>query len=247
MGTVPVHVPELINGESLRAFAHALECACLDQTERVILLEGSAGTFCRGMDLSMLYALQAETSGRVDLAAELEAFAACLRHIRHANKPVIGVVDGAVLAGGVGIMAACDLVIATAGSTFGLSELLFGLVPAIIWPLLLERMPAQKARRWALAACTYSASEARDAGLVDVVVAPSDLAHTVRTWVRQFSRVDQAATGQLKRLSAERPSLGLEAALRHGVLVTAEILQNESVLRGLRRFFDDGAVPWEVI
>lgn len=246
MGTARVHVPALINGESLHAFVHALECACLDQAGRVILLEGSVGTFCRGMDLSMLCVLQAGTGGHVDFSTELGAFATCLRHIRQAGKPVIGVVDGAVLAGGVGIIAACDLVIATAGSTFGLSELLFGLVPAIIWPLLLERMPAQKARRWVLAACTYSASEARDAGLVDVVVEPSDLARTVRAWVRQFSRVDQAAAGTLKSLSAEIPSLGLEAALRHGVLLTAETLRNESVLRVIGRFLDDGAAPWEV-
>jgi enoyl-CoA hydratase/carnithine racemase len=246
MRTARIQVPPVINEESLRAFAQELERACLNQAHRVILLEGSEGAFCRGMDLAMLAKLQAETEDRPDFLPELEEFARCLRQIRFAGKPVIAVVDGEVLAGGVGIVSACDLVIATSNSTFGLPELLFGLIPAVVLPLLFERMPAQKARLWALAAGAHSASEAQDTGLVDVVVEPEQLERIVSSWVRQLTRADRAAIAKLKSLSVEVPAIGVEAALRRGVSLTSETLREESVLSRIRSFLSDEALPWEV-
>jgi enoyl-CoA hydratase/carnithine racemase len=246
MSTARIQVPLVINGESVRAFAQEFERACLNQAQRVILLAGSEGVFCRGMDLAMLAKLQAGTEGRPNLSPELEEFARCLRQIRYAGKPVIAAVDGEVLAGGVGIVSACDLVIATTHSTFGISELLFGLIPAIVMPLLFERMPAQKVRLWALAAGTHSASEAQDTGLVDVVVEPQQLERTVSSLARQLSRADQAAVAKLKSLSTEVPALGFGAALRRGVSLTSETLCEKSVLSKIRSFLDGEALPWEV-
>jgi enoyl-CoA hydratase/carnithine racemase len=244
--TAQIQAPAVLNQESVRAFAEELERACLNQAHRVILLEGSGGTFCRGMDLAMLAKLEADTEDRPNLSAGLEEFASCLRRIRYAGKPVIAVVDGQALAGGVGIAAACDLVVATTSSSFGLSELLLGLVPAIVMPLLLERMPAQKVRLWALAAGAHSAAEAQETGLVDVVAEPRHLERTVSYWVRQLSRSDRAAVAKLKRLSAEVPALGFEAALRRGVSLTGETLRDGSVLSGIRSFLEGEAAPWEV-
>jgi enoyl-CoA hydratase/carnithine racemase len=241
MKAARVQVPAVINAESVRAFAQEIERDCLNESHRVILLSGRRGTFCRGMDLAALSELPAGT----DLMAELEAFAACLRQIRYAAKPVVAVVDGEALAGGVGVVAACDFVIATAGSTFGLSELLFGLVPAIALPLLLERMPALGVRRWALTGRAHSAAEAQGVGLVDVVVEPQRLERAINHWVRQLSRANSAAVAKLKSLSAEAPGLGFEAALRRGVSVTAETLRDESVVGGIRGFLAGESAPWE--
>lgn len=245
MRATRVHVPPVINRESARVFAQEFERACLNQPDRVVLLEGSEGVFCRGMDLAMLAKLQAGTERRSDLSPELEEFAACLRRIRYAGKPVIAVVDGEALAGGVGIASACDLVVATTNSTFGLSELPFGLVPAIVMPLLFERMPAQKMRLWALAGGTHSAAEAQETGLVDVVVEPQQLANTISCWVRRLSRAEHGAVAKLKCLSAEVLALGLESALRRGVSLTCEILGKEPVLSRIRDFLESGTAPWE--
>jgi enoyl-CoA hydratase/carnithine racemase len=199
------------------------------------------------MDLAMLAKLQAGTEQGPDLSLELEEFAACLRRIRYAGKPVIAVVDGEVLAGGVGIVAACDLVIASTNSSFGLSELLFGLVPATVMPLLFERMTAQKMRLWALAAGTHSAAEARETGLVDVVVEPQQLGNTASCWVRRLSRADHGAVAKLKCLSAEVPALNVATALRRGVSMTSETLGHRPVLMGIGEFLESGSVPWETV
>ena len=241
-----VQVPPVINRESARLFAQEFERACSNPMHRVVLLEGSEErVFCRGMDLAMLVKLQEETEHRRDLSPVLEEFAACLRRIRYAGKPVIAVVEGEALAGGVGIAAACDLVIATTNSTFGLSELPFGLVPAIVMPLLLERMPAQKMRLWALAAGTHSAAEAQETGLVDVTVEPQQLENTVSCLVRRLSRADHGAAAKFKCLSAEVPALGFEAALRRGVSLTNETMGHKPVLMGIREFLESGSAPWE--
>jgi enoyl-CoA hydratase/carnithine racemase len=245
MRAARVQVPSVINKESARVFAQEFERACSTPMHRIVLLEGSEGVFCRGMDLAMLAKLQAGTEPHSDLSPEVGEFAACLRRIRYAGKPVIAVVEGEALAGGVGIAAACDLVIATTNSSFGLSELPFGLVPAIVMPLLFERMPAQKMRLWALAAGTYSAAEARETGLVDVVVESQQLENTVSCWVRRLSRADHGAVTKLKPLSAEVPGLGLEAALRRGVSLTSETLVHKPVLMGIREFLESGSAPWE--
>lgn len=241
MKVARVQTPAVINGENARAFAQEIERACLNRAYRVILLTGSRGTFCRGMDLGAL----SDPPAGTDFTAELEAFAECLRQIRYAGKPVVAVVDGEALAGGAGIVAACDLVIATADSSFGLSELLFGLVPAIVLPLLLERMPALRVRQWALTGCAHSANDARGAGLVDVVVESRQLERAVNHWVRQLSRANSAAVARLKSLSAEARALGFESALRRGVSVTAETLREESVIGGIRGFLTGDSVPWE--
>lgn len=246
MRTARVQVPPVINRENARVFAREFELACSNPMHRIVLLEGSKeGVFCRGMELAMLAKQQEGTEHPPDLSPELEEFAACLRRIRYAGKPVIAVVDGEALAGGVGIAAACDLVVATTSSTFGLSELPFGLVPAIVMPLLLERMPAQKMRLWALAAGTHSAAKAQEAGLVDVVVEQLQLGNTVSSWVRRLSRADHGAVAKLKPLSAEVPGLGLEAALRRGVSLTSETLAHKPVLMGIREFLESGSAPWE--
>lgn len=244
-GAVQIQVPAVINQKSVRAFAQELERACSNQAHRVILLEGGEGTFCRGMDLAMLAKVGADTEDHLHLAAGLEEFASSLRRIRYAGKPVMAVVDGQVLAGGVGVAAACDLVVATTNSSFGLSELVFGLVPAVIMPLLTERMPAQKVRLWALAGATHSAAEAQATGLVDVIAEPRHLERTVSYWVRQLSRSDQAAASKLKSLSAEVPALGFEAALRRGVALTGETLRDQSVLNKIRSFLEGETAPWE--
>ena len=115
--------------------------------------------------------------GSIDEAAirvGVEAFARLVQAIRTIGKPVVAVVAGIALGGGVGIAAAADVVIASTRAAFGLPEALFGLVPGVVMPILLERMTPQKARWLALTGHTRSASEAQQLGLVDLVVSDDD-------------------------------------------------------------------------
>src|SRR4051812_27966939 len=147
-----IRVPRALEPAGLVELGRALLAASRDDAIRVLLLEGAEGVFCRGLDA----AVALETRGVAEEARAAHAFASCLRALRFGGKPTIAAVDGEALGGGVGLVAACDLVLATERATFALPELLFGLLPATILPLLHERMPPQKARLLALRGRSHS-------------------------------------------------------------------------------------------
>jgi enoyl-CoA hydratase/carnithine racemase len=166
-----------------------------------------------------------------ELRAGVEAFARALRAIRTASRPVIAVVEGAALGGGVGIAAAADLVLATARATFGLPEALFGLVPGVVMPFLLERVPAQKARLFALTGHARTAGEALALGLVDLIAPEDRLEAAVRHATKQLARAESGAVSSLKR--------GVDdAAIARGVAETTRLLAAPEVERNVRAFLD---------
>jgi enoyl-CoA hydratase len=128
-----------------------LERAASDDV-RAVVLTHTGGTFCAGADLAH----------PADPAAMVEA----LRAILELPKPVVGWVDGHVRAGGMGLVAACDLVVAGPGSSFGLTEARLGLAPAVISPVLLARLQARAASRYFLTGETFDGPTAAAIGLV---------------------------------------------------------------------------------
>jgi len=240
-----VQVPQTLDTESTTKLADTIERA-IAEPRGVIVLVGGEGTFCRGADFVSL--LAADDAGRlpIECARSLDAFVRCVWLIRSCHKPVIAAVDGEALAGGVGIAAACDLVIASERSTFGLPEALFGLVPAITLPVLLERMTPQKARLATMSAGSYSAAEAHTMGLVDVVTSADTLEATMRGHARALARASADVVSTLKRL---RGSLALpegRAALERGAEMTRALLQSAPVGHAIREFMvAGGRLPWE--
>ncbi len=231
---VEIDVPPVIDPDSAARFAADFERAAADSNSRVIVLVGRDGVFCRGM-----HPASADSS---ELRQHLHHFAESLLRIRYAGKPVIAVVDGAAFGGGLGLAATADMVIASDRSMFGLPEALFGFVPAVILPLLLERMRPKDCRLWMLSAYARSANEALTAGLVDVACAHDRLTRETARAVRQFVRVDENAVGLVKRMTS-RPDL--ERVVREGVNATTEMLGNPEVSAAFLKFFEDGTIPWE--
>jgi enoyl-CoA hydratase/carnithine racemase len=239
-----VQIPPTLDSESTTKLADTIERA-IAEPPGVIVLVGGEGTFCRGVDFMSLLAAEDAGTLPVECARSIDAFVQCVWLIRSCDKPVIAAVDGETLAGGVGLAAACDLVIATERSTFGLPEALFGLVPAITLPVLLERMTPQKARLVTMSAGSYSAAEAHRVGLVDIVTSVDTLATTMRTHTRALARTSPEVVGTLKRL---RGSLALpegRAVLERGGEMTCALLQKEHVGQAIREFMAGGLLPWE--
>jgi enoyl-CoA hydratase/carnithine racemase len=233
-GSIEIQVPPVIDPDSAARFAADFARAAGDITSRVIVLAGRDGVFCRGM-----HPASADSS---ELRHHLHHFAESLLQMRYAGKPVIAVVDGAAFGGGLGLAATADMVIASDRSMFGLPEALFGFVPAVILPLLLERMRPKDCRLWMLSAYARSADEALTAGLVDVACPHEKLSREATRAARQFARVDANAVRLVKRMTS-RPDL--ERVVREGVNATTEMLGNPDVSAAFLRFFEDGTMPWE--
>jgi enoyl-CoA hydratase/carnithine racemase len=236
-----VRVPADLDGASIPAFVAALSSAQADAAVTTIVVEGGGGVFCRGMRLPAPDALL-DVDGT---KAGLVTFASALTTLRFSSTPTVAWVDGQVLGGGVGIAAACDVVLATERSSFSLSEVLLGLAPAAIFPLLLERLPSQKARRMALSARAHDAREACALGLVDEVIAEAEGAAALGRWDRLLARGERGAVAAIKGLGANadgEPSL--RAAIASGAGLTAAMLARPEVHSRLRAF-ESGELPWE--
>ena len=229
-GATLVKVPSTLSQESIGRLRADLHNALADPSSHVVVMHGDAETFCRGLAL-----------GRTcdeDPRSALETFANCLESMRNANKPVVGLVQGTAAAGGVGLAAACDAVLATDEATFALTELLFGLTPAIILPYLAQRLSPQKLRWMALSAQTLTAQESLYAGLADFVC-PSDKAPIVlRSWVRRLQRVEPHAVGVWKCMTAEPAT-----SSRRGVQLTLERLCDPEVRAAFLEFNESGILP----
>jgi enoyl-CoA hydratase/carnithine racemase len=244
VATHRIQVPALLGAATLGTLRDAVEGVVSDPTRSLVLLEGAPGVFCRGLDLGVL--LEPGKGRSVEEEADLAfaEFAGCLWLLRRAGKPVMAVVDGEVLGGGIGLVAAADLVIATDRSTFGLPEVLFGLIPAAVLPFLFERVPPQKARLAALVGASYDAVAAHALGLVDVLTTADGLERTVDIQVRALLRASPRAVGALKRFTLEVASRETDAALRRGVDLSRSLLADERVREAIRGFLTGGAVPW---
>ena len=131
---------------------------------RAVVLGHTGGTFCAGADLT-------QAAGRdpgdvaVDRARELTGL---LRAMLELPMPVIGAVDGHVRAGGLGLIGACDIVVAGPASTFALTEARIGVAPSIISLTLLPKMTARAAGRYFLTGEKFDAAEAAKIGLISI-------------------------------------------------------------------------------
>jgi enoyl-CoA hydratase/carnithine racemase len=199
---------------------------------RYITVEGEAGAFCEGLDLDRL------TDPAEDWTATQRRYVAMLRALQRAACPVVALVDGVALGGGLGLVAAADLVIATPKSTFGLPEVLVGLVPAVAMPYLAQRVGVAKARLLALDGGTVDAPTALRIGLVDELADDLDVA--VARHARRWLRTDARAQQEVKVGSAEMnaPDVDAEALRRFTKLLATAGTQRRIVRMAV------GEPPW---
>ena len=241
-----VALPASLASDSVRQLRTALQQADQDETARAIVLVGCGEAFCRGLQFEAIAGSGGATPPvAAEVTAAIRGFAECLLALRQASKPAIALVDGEALGGGVGLAAACDVVLCTERARFAFPEVLFGLIPAIILPLVLERVSAQTARLWAMTADSCGPEAAVMAGLADEVVRSEELEAACRRWLRRLRRSHPHGIAGLKRFTVQLSALGLEAGVEHGGAVTGEAVQSERVLDAMRRFAQEGVVPWE--
>ena len=144
-----------------RSLLDAVREAASDRTVGAILLDANGKDFCSGMDLTE--ALETDPDEMLPLHQELFSIGARLR------KPMVSAVQGAALAGGLGLALNAHIVVASADARFGLTEVRVGLWPYVIFPVVAAAVGARKATELALTARILDVEEARRIGIVDFV------------------------------------------------------------------------------
>ena len=135
-----------------------------DPSVRAVILAGKGDSFCAGGDLKWMQRM-ADGSAKQNLA-DATNFATLLHTIDTLNKPTVARVHGPVLAGGAGLVAACDIAVAAYDAEFCLSEVRLGLFPSTIGPYVVRAMGERAARRYCLSAEPFTAAEAYRIGFV---------------------------------------------------------------------------------
>lgn len=230
-----------LNPESLQALTAAFAAAEADSTVRAVLLRSAGPAFCLGMDLSRVGGDGAEAAAAIRLYSEL------LLHIHRSPLPVIALVQGPVKAGGVGLVAACDLVIAVEAADFQLSEVLLGLVPVNVLPFLLaRRVSPARARELILTARVCTAAEALALGLVDRVYSAEKLERGLKSELKMLFRAAPSALAQTKAFTAALDGLSLEGQCALAREALLRLSAADDVQHAVAAFRKDELPRWSV-
>lgn len=155
------------------AIADRLNAAVADAAVRAVIVAANGPAFCAGLDLDELTETMRGANPRDQLQADARQLASLYRALATCPKPTIAEVNGPAVAGGAGLVTACDLAIATAAAKFGYPEVRRGIVPAIITPMLLSIVSDRVAKRLLLSGDLIEADEAARLGLYNTLV-PAD-------------------------------------------------------------------------
>ncbi len=171
-----------------------------DAGVRVIVLAGAGKHFSAGADLQWMQ--RAAAASQDDNLADARRFSAMLARIAECPKPTIARVQGAALGGGVGLVCACDMAVASEVASFSVSEARMGILPAVIGPHLVNAVGLRAARRLALTAARIGADEALRVGLVQHVAMADALDMAVNLVVSDLLACGPAAQAEIKQLYA---------------------------------------------
>jgi methylglutaconyl-CoA hydratase len=172
IGIITLNRPDRHNafdGQMVGELIQSLAGMASDSAVRVVVLSSSGKSFCAGADLDWMRTAAKWTSAENE--ADARVLAEMLHRLATLPKPTIARVQGPAYGGGVGLIAACDIAVATFDSQFALTEARLGLIPATIAPHVIGAIGERHARRYMLTAERFSAAEAYRIGLVHEMVA----------------------------------------------------------------------------
>lgn len=167
IGLITMNRPERHNAfddELVRALTEALRSMEAEDGIRLVVLSGAGKSFSAGADLAWMKRMAGYSKD--ENQRDAMALGALMRTLAHLRKPTIARVHGAAYGGGVGLVACCDIAVATQEATFALSEAKLGLIPAVISPYVIAAIGERAARRYFLTAERMEAAEAWRLGLV---------------------------------------------------------------------------------
>ncbi|GAB3627727.1 enoyl-CoA hydratase [Pandoraea terrae] len=210
---------------------------------RAIVLAAEGVAFCAGADLNWMKKMAGYSDA--ENRADAMTLATMLHTIYRCPKPVIARVQGDTYAGGVGLAAVCDIVVAVDTAHFCLSEARLGLIPATIGPYVIRALGEPTSRRYFLTAERFTAATAQRLGLVHEVVAPDALDTTVGALAAALAENSPNAVRECKRLVQDLSGRDIDAAtIGDTADRIAAIRASDEGREGVRSFLEKRAPSW---
>lgn len=225
--------------EELRAFAAGVPA---DGSVRVVVLKGAGAVFSAGADVHWMSRMLGYS--REENLADAHRAASMFLALDRLPVPVIARIHGAALGGGSGLAAICDVCVAADDAVFGFTEVVLGILPAMISPYVVRKIGLSAARELCLSGARFTAARAREIGLVHTVVPAAELDRAVNEQVALFLKAAPSAIANTKRLLTDvygrRPADVLN--------LTVDQIANQRVSpegqEGMRAFLEKRAASW---
>lgn len=236
IATITLDSPHNRNALSRQLIAELGDC--LDRAEaaeaRAIVVRHDGPSFCAGADLKE----RAVDDGPLDSTPVVTV----MRRLMETERPTIAAVEGAVRAGGIGLMAACDLVVVRHDVNFALTEVRIGVAPAIISVPILRRVPAGKIASAMLTGEVFSASDAREMGLVTHVA--DDVPAEVAALCNGIRAGAPRAVAETKRMLRRVPTLDVDTAFAEMRRLSDDMFRSPDAVEGMAAFREKRKPDW---
>jgi methylglutaconyl-CoA hydratase len=224
----------------LSAFAASVPT---DGSIRVVVLRGAGRSFCAGADLSWMSKRASYT--REENLADARLAAAMFLALDTLPVPLIGRVHGAALGGGAGLAAVCDVVVAAEDTTIGFTEVVLGILPAMISPYVVRKIGLSAAREVCLSGARFTAARAKEIGLVHDVVTEDRLDLALERHVAQFMKAAPGAIAATKRLLSQVAGHPPADVLELSVEAIATQRVSPEGQEGMRAFLEKRPASWQ--
>jgi methylglutaconyl-CoA hydratase len=238
--------PEIHNAFDDRQIAGltaAFEDLARDDAVRAVVLTGAGSSFSAGADLNWMR--RAAAYDEAENLRDANALAGLMKALNELPKPTVARVNGAALGGGVGLVACCDVAIASDQAVFGTTEVRLGIIPAVIGPYVIAAIGARQARRLMLTGERISAEHAARIGLVHEVVPADQLDTAVEHIVSHLLKGGPRAIAAAKRLTRDLVDRAIDEALIDDTARRIAALRATPEAReGLGAFLDKRKPGW---
>lgn len=237
---ITLSAPEVgnaLNGKMLTELYQALQDAIAEPSCRVIVISSTGVDFCTGMDFNAIFA-----DSRPNLQP-LQTFRDCLLLIYNSPRPVITCVTGNVTGGGLGIVAASDIVLAEENVVFMLSEVLVGMIPAVITPFLLCRLSISQVKYLTLSSRGIDAIEAKTLGLVDEITTDG-MSDTLHRQIQRLFYSSPDAIAQSKQYFDTFITQDLHHQTDCAIQQLQKWLEQPHITEAIHQFSQGYSPPW---
>jgi methylglutaconyl-CoA hydratase len=228
-----------LSAQLRRELREHLEAAIADEAARVIVLTHTGKVFCAGMDLKESRGASAEQQGVTEFPGILEL-------IWESPTPVVARLTGPARAGGVGLVAACDLAIAAEEATFAFSEVRIGVVPAVISVTVLPRLLPRAAHELFLTGEVFDARRAAEIGLINRAVPAAEVDAEVARYAEMLRLGAPGALAGTKALLRRTPIGELGKDFAEMNTLSASYFAGEEGQEGIRAFGEKRTPSWVV-
>jgi len=247
-GTIVLNRPDkrnAISRQMLADLSQALDDLHQERKVRAVILTGAGTAFCAGMDLGEMQATAAQPDALLHWHTDAVQYRELLTKMLHFPKPLIAAVNGPAVAGGVGLLLACDIVVAATDAQIGLPEPRRGIVAGMVAPLLVFRIGASQAANLLLTARMIAAAEAHRINLAHELVERDLVWARAQEIAGEIAKSAPEALQLTKRLVNETIGEHLSTLLTAGAADSATARTTQAAREGLAAFLEKRDPNWQ--